>query len=282
MHLTRCRGRGFGRGSWTGSQVWPTQPRHGCGNQRRTIFGTPTAKAHSIEAQEGVDQGCPLSPALFALGIASTLAHIDEQAKILDPRCRVFAFLDDIQVVAPPGVAIQVKDLVTRSLEGAGLVVNDDKTVVWTKDPASEIPQGLQPYRANRLRVLGCGMGYRDRDDVMNLVPIHDTVEAEQIVLRTREFCARLLALKKTGLSVKNCFSLLQTYAQGCVTHFQRGNYEADGWPAMVDNVVMGALDDILEGSRPGYLSSVAFTPCSDCPCSAYFSEKPIEAPILL
>ena len=64
--------------------------------------------------------------------------------------------------------------------------------------------------------------------------------------------------LEAAGLSTKSCFTMLQTYAQGCVTHFQRGNYEATGWPGMVDNVVMGTLDNLLECSTTELQRTVA------------------------
>jgi hypothetical protein len=49
----------------------------------------------------GVDQGCPLSPALFAIGIAGPLERINTKLARLSPTSRVFSYLDDVMVVVP-------------------------------------------------------------------------------------------------------------------------------------------------------------------------------------
>ena len=50
--------------------------------------------ASPIHATRGVDQGCPLSPALFAIGLAAALAFIQSSLATLAPSSRVFSYLD--------------------------------------------------------------------------------------------------------------------------------------------------------------------------------------------
>ena len=54
-----------------------------------------------VEATAGVDQGCPLSPALFAMGIADTLDNINARLNTLSPAARVFSYFDDVVVAIP-------------------------------------------------------------------------------------------------------------------------------------------------------------------------------------
>eukprot|EP00959_Pyramimonas_sp_CCMP1952_P207875 4348183-Pyramimonas_sp.AAC.1 len=64
-----------------------------------------------IRATRGVDQGCPLSPGLFAIALADALGDIAVALQRLSPECRVFSYLDDIMVFGPPeqaDAAIQI------------------------------------------------------------------------------------------------------------------------------------------------------------------------------
>ena len=54
---------------------------------------------HRIVQAEGGEQGDPLMPALFALGMASALAALQAETHSAE---RVRAFLDDVYVTSPP------------------------------------------------------------------------------------------------------------------------------------------------------------------------------------
>ena len=53
-------------------------------------------KGQPIVATKGVDQGCPLSPALFATGLAESLERIQSHLAAKSPTCRVFSYLDEL------------------------------------------------------------------------------------------------------------------------------------------------------------------------------------------
>ena len=59
------------------------------------------ALAAPVLAASGVDQGCPLSPVFFALGLADSLDEIHAKLTELSPDVRVFSYLGDVHVVVP-------------------------------------------------------------------------------------------------------------------------------------------------------------------------------------
>ena len=118
---------------------------------------------------EGGEQGDPLMPALFALGIAPALAALQAEMHTAE---RVRAFLDDVYVTSPPPrVAHLLGRLQHHLFAQAHIQLNPSKTRVWNAAgvrPASlPAPAGAQPWvgdpelpAAERgLRVLGTPLG---------------------------------------------------------------------------------------------------------------------------
>ena len=113
----------------------------------------------------GVDQGCPLSPALFAIGLADSLERIHASLQALAPTCRVFSYLDDIYVVVPGGEGEKALDFVVSELTGVGLTVNAGKTAAWTLDPSAPLPGRLAGLRVPKCEVLGAVAPWLDERD---------------------------------------------------------------------------------------------------------------------
>ena len=94
----------------------------------------------TIQQTEGGKQGDPLMPLLFSLGIADTLSQIQEQLRRDE---YVFAYLDDVYVIAPPERIVQIYDILKREfLEKTGIALHEGKTRVWNK--AGLRPDGIQ------------------------------------------------------------------------------------------------------------------------------------------
>ena len=67
-------------------------PRHTCGEDSEGM-------KHQIVQAEGGEQGDPLMPLLFSLGIHDSLCAVRDR---LRPQDELFAYLDDVHVASPP------------------------------------------------------------------------------------------------------------------------------------------------------------------------------------
>ena len=118
-----------------------------------------------LTATEGVEQGDALAPALFAYGLRPALvrAQVEIDALCLEagvPRALLLAYLDDIVIVAPSGVAEAAYTIVQACLaEECSLELSADKTQVWT--PSQVRPPGglARHWSAEGMVVLGGPLG---------------------------------------------------------------------------------------------------------------------------
>ena len=103
----------------------------------RLFYGQPSTflwrddagVVHRIVQAEGGEQGDPLMPALFALGIAPALAALQAEMHTAE---RVRAFLDDVYVTSPPPrVAHLLGRLQHHLFAQAHIQLNPSKTRVW-------------------------------------------------------------------------------------------------------------------------------------------------------
>jgi hypothetical protein len=211
------------------------------------LFWDSDGACHSVPATSGVDQGCPLSPALFALGIADSLEAIRVRLRGLHEGAHVFAYLDDIIIVVPREIAAQAYDVVCEELERAGLAVNAGKTKVWSREGTQGLPASLTSKSCAHLTVLGAAVPFLAREE--SYIPVHGQVDGSEQVRRSCELRRRLAALRKSGLSYKSAYTILQAYSQGCITHIQRAHYDTGEWLGHLDDTVKGTLEDILGGT---------------------------------
>ena len=98
-----------------------------------------------VNQGEGGEQGDPLMPALFALGLHDTLQRVKEQ---MQPGEQLFAYLDDIYVLCLPERVRPLYDLLKGALkEDTGLDLNEGKTRVYNR--AGEEPAGVRELGAD-------------------------------------------------------------------------------------------------------------------------------------
>jgi len=193
-----------------------------------------------------VDQGCPLSPALFAIGIADALERIQAKLLTFAPTGQVFAYLDDVMVVVPGAEGARAMDAVVTELGLAGLTVNADKTAAWTLDPQAPLPERLQGLQVDRCQVLGATAPWLDRDGDFSRVGVHSFAEGLSVVQSARTFVTKVGELRGAGLSAQTAFLLLQAFSQGHVTHLLRANYETSGWAREFDDALVQGLERLL------------------------------------
>ena len=191
----------------------------------------------------GVDQGCPLSPSFFALGLADALGAIDTGIRSLSPDARVFSYLDDIMVVVPGPHAVAAGAVVEAAVAGAGLQLEPSKTQAWSRDPAADLPEALRPFRVESLRCLGNAVPWLEQAE--ERVAVHAGADSHRALAAATAFRTRLRDLCSAGLSVESAHTLLHSYAQGCVTHHLRANYE-QSWLDQLDDCLFGALGELL------------------------------------
>ena len=169
-------------------------------------------RVHDIAQGEGGEQGDPLMPALYSLAQHGALQEV--QAQLLDGEA-VFAYLDDIYVVAAPERIMELYDAVDRALwERARVQLNRGKTRIWNS--AGEEPpciEGLQreisdpvwvgdwalPRHQQGLTVLGTPLGAdafvqhqlrlkrEAQDCLLQRIPAVDDLQAAWLLLR---YCA--------------------------------------------------------------------------------------------
>ena len=97
-------------------------------------------EVHDIVQGEGGEQGDPLMPALFALGQHEALQAI---SRGFLPGKKLFAFLDDIFIVAAPERLAILHRLVETALwDHARIRINQGKTQIWNR--AGVFPVGCE------------------------------------------------------------------------------------------------------------------------------------------
>ena len=99
--------------------------------------------AETVTQRVGLDQGCPMSPGLFAVATTKALQHVRQAMLVRDDQAAVVAFLDDTYLIGLPD-AVAAGCAAFGLAKGAiGLRVNQDKTKVWCPPrPAQPPPSG--------------------------------------------------------------------------------------------------------------------------------------------
>jgi len=220
----------------------------------RVLLGQPTThlwwdggvEGKPVRATKGVDQGCPLSPALFAIGLAGALDHISSRLHELDASARLFSYLDDVMVTVPAHLADQALAVVAEELQRAGLEINQSKTAIWTRDPSVALPDSVQMLKKPYLRCLGATAPWLDPDDDFARLTVHGYADGRAAVTAAESFVARLEELRKAGLGPKDAFLLLKSFSQGTVSHLLRANFEKHAWVDAWDWVIMDELERLV------------------------------------
>ena len=109
---------------------------------------------------EGGEQGDPLMPLLFSIGIQSALEEVSQSLLVGERLC---AFLDDLYLLCEPGRVRHLYDLVSESLHrNAGIQLHQGKTRVWNRSgtvPDNVDSLGEEVWRTDGIKILGTPLG---------------------------------------------------------------------------------------------------------------------------
>ncbi len=97
----------------------------------RYVWTNDAGEDKFVDQGEGGEQGDPLMPLLFALGIHDALHEV---AQRLRPGEDISAFLDDVYVLCSPDRVRDIYDMLSEALQRvAGIELHNGKTKVWNR-----------------------------------------------------------------------------------------------------------------------------------------------------
>ena len=152
---------------------------------------------------------------------------------------------------------------------------------VWTPDPRTALPSGLQGLRVERCTVLGATAPWLDRDGDFSSVGVHTLADGARVVQSAEALVARLAELVGAGMSTRTAFLVLQAFTHGHVTHLLRANYEGTGWARQFDDVVVRGLESLIKGSLDEGRRTQAFLRLADGGLGLSSAEQSAEAAYL-
>ena len=101
------------------------------GRTTRHVATGSGGASKGVEQHDGLDQGCPLNPALFAICFAPALSSLQESLRQLDLRFKAWAYLDDVCLTVPKAHLDGAIVTASRCFATLGLELNEGKTKVW-------------------------------------------------------------------------------------------------------------------------------------------------------
>ena len=130
------------------------------GVESTCLFYDAEGRGHAVFQAEGGEQGDPLMPGLYSIGVHPALQEVHSR---MQPGEELYAFLDDTYVVSLPDRAAPALDLLGPSLkERANVDLHLGKTRAW--NAAGEEPPGLNARVPVRSAGLGWGLGTTRRE----------------------------------------------------------------------------------------------------------------------
>ena len=197
-----------------------------CGASTRHWY-YDSSGGNPVAASRGVDQGCPLSPGFFAVGIAPVLDALQGTLRALDPAARVVSYLDDVYVVIAPAHAEAALAAAGRAFSPAGLTLNRSKCHAWSA--SGSVPAGLRDIQVDTLKCLGSSLPFvsaaadyiADAQDVPVGSGAVDGALAPALAAH-EHFVRNLRELRASGLSLQNALAMHRVFTDGAVTHLLR------------------------------------------------------------
>ena len=207
-------------------------------NSTQTVFSSSGFKCRMAE---GLIQGDPLSPLLFALALQPVLVSVQESMTQTSARARIFAYLDDVFIIGPPAAVQAAFQLFSTMAPSIGLKINPSKSKVLSPIDTVRGSPELQQLCSNHnfpapeacIEILGSPVGSLEEEARLT----EDKIEEAKFI--------RLVALpdKQTRLAIlRYCITALHTHLIRTVPP-QASSIAAKKHDQLVSNVVASLLD---------------------------------------
>ena len=176
--------------------VWYPPDEH-----TRQWWRTSSGEVITIEAERGVDQGCPLASLAFGISTARIAGEAVHTVSRNDPDVSFFQYAGDTQAHVEPADLTSAYSTIEAKWATAGLELNRAKTKVWTPNPDTPLPADWQGKRVASLRCLGAD---RMEDGISWTPPAHgtSTSELQDAATKVERFADSLRQLRDAGLRI--------------------------------------------------------------------------------
>ena len=212
---------------------------------------------HTWHQTTGIFQGCGMATTLFCLGLDRALQRAKHRLEAAGIQHELFAYVDDLTILARPCDLPRIYATYTRALADAGLQTRAEKCEVWARNPADLTATDFPVPRVARPTVLRL-----HTEDYSGLAPTPLTADphAEAGTLfathsprlqhqkeKRVKAVNKLMALHKAGLSVQTSLVLLRTLTAGDMTWHMRTTGVPAQDAAELDAALTEALETLLE-----------------------------------
>ena len=123
-----------------------------CGAAQHILYDD-AGKCHTIFADRGVDQGCPLGALLFALTLRDAADAVLKHARELDPAAALYMYLDDGYLVVRADISETVLQHLQAEFGKLGIKLNLSKLQVWAPN-VEVVPPCFAAYYTSEFKVL--------------------------------------------------------------------------------------------------------------------------------
>ena len=162
-----------------------------------------------IQANSGIDQGCPLSPCGFAAEIEPiSRAILTETRSNLDDGAKLCAYLDDWYIWIKPQHITEAIELISTATRTINLELQPTKIQIWTATCNSPIPPAFQDKAKSTLECQGAHLRIAG-DSEGSPVELGGRPSMQTATQRFQNISATLRELNQAGLKMQTVNDLL-------------------------------------------------------------------------
>ena len=178
-----------------------------------------------IQANSGIDQGCPLSPCGFAAAIEPiSRAILTETRSKLDDGAKLWAYLNDWCIWIKPQHITEAIELISTATRTINLELQPTKIQTWTATCDSPSPPAFQDKTKSTLKCLGAHLRIAG-DSEGCPVELGGRPSMQISTQRFQSISATLRELNQAGLKMQTINDLLTMYVGAASQHALRTTF---------------------------------------------------------